>query len=64
MTKAYTILFKDAETGGRAMRLTPEGGLTNRKIYAAMILGKDKAEQIADEIRKSIPDATVTVKPF
>ena len=60
----YTLLFKDPSINvNRAMRMTPDGGLTGRKIFAAM-LEKDRAEEIAVEVRANFPKATVTVKPF
>lgn len=65
MEDTYTILFKEASiTGKRAMRLTPYGSVTNKVIFAAMIKGKAKAEEIAETLRGDFPEATVTVKPF
>lgn len=65
MEDKYTILFKEASiTGKRAMRLTPDGGVTNKVLFAAMIKGKAKAEEIAETIRGDFPKATVTVQPF
>lgn len=63
-TRLWTVMFRDSETGKRAMRLTPDGGLTHLVIHAAMIKGKSRAEEIADEIREQNPGATVTVRPF
>lgn len=61
---AWTILFKDASTGNRALRLGSEGELTSRKMFAVMFPDKERAEQIAADIRTEYPEATVTVKPF
>ena len=60
----YTVIFRDAETGRTGMRLTPEGGLTRKTMYAAMIPSKERAEEIAATIRGNFPEATVSVKPF
>lgn len=62
--RLWTIMFRDSQTGNRAMRLTPEGGLTHLLIHAAMIRSKSRAEEIASEIREQNPDAEVTVRPF
>lgn len=63
-TKYFTIIFRDSRTGGKGMRLTPDGGLTRRSLFAAMIDGREDAERIASDIREDFPEATVTVKPF
>jgi len=60
----WTILFRDEQTGAKAMRLTPEGGLTRRKMFAVMIDTREEAEKIAAEIRENHPEATVRVEKF
>lgn len=63
MSKYFTILFRDKDEK-QSRRLTPDGRLTHLKIYAAMIPDKEKAEQVAQEIRTTHPGATVKVAPF
>lgn len=60
----WTILFRDEQTGAKAMRLAGDGGLTRRKMFAAMIDTREKAEKIAAEIRENHPEATVRVEKF
>lgn len=60
----WTVLFKDKTTGNKAMRLTPDGGLTRLKIYAWMIPSLETAEAVAGDIRHNHPDAQVMVSRF
>lgn len=61
----WTVLFRqDDITGKTAMRLCPDGSLTRRAVYAAMIPSRDKANEIAAKIREDFPDATVKVRKF
>lgn len=60
----WTVLFSDDQTGGRAMRMTPNGGLTRLKMYAAMFADKEYAEKIAREVRAQNPNAKVRVEKF
>ena len=48
----------------RAGLLDPRGALVNRRVHAAMIHDREKAERIADEIRTNHPGAVVTVRPL
>ena len=65
MSNYYTIIVQqDDVTGKIGMRVCPDGTLTRRKIFAGMISSKEKAEEIAQDIRNDNPEATVTVKPF
>ena len=65
MSNCYTIIFQqDDITGKTGMRLRPDGTLTRRKFFAGRISSKEKAEEIAQDIRKIHPEARVTVKPF
>lgn len=47
----YAIVCRDAKTNQLLGRLTPEGHTTNRNIYA-MMLPKQRAEEIAEEINQ------------
>ena len=47
----YAIVCRDAKTNQLLGRLTPEGHITNRNIYA-MMLPKKRAEEIAEEINQ------------
>ena len=65
MSNYYTIIFQqDDITGKTGMRVCPDGSLTRRKFFAGMISSKEKAEEIAQDIRNDNPEATVTVKTF
>lgn len=48
----------------RAELLDPRGALVNRRVHAAMIRDREKAERIAEEIRTNHPGAVVTVRPL
>lgn len=48
----------------RAGLLDPHGALVNRRVHAAMIRDREKAERIATEIRTNHPSAVVTVRPL
>ena len=48
----------------RAGLLDPRGALVNRRVHAAMIRDRAKAERIAAEIRTNHPGAVVTVRPL
>lgn len=48
----------------RAGLLAPRGALVNRRVHAAMIRDRAKAERIAAEIRTNHPGAVVTVRPL
>lgn len=64
-TPTWTILFREPEiTGHTAMRLTPEGTLTRKTLFAAMFKDRERALEIAQEIREQHPTATVTVRRF
>lgn len=60
----WTVMFSDAQTGGRSMRLTPQGGLTRLKMYAAMFTDRERAEKVAEEIAADHPSAKVRVEKF
>ena len=61
--KHFTVIVR--EKGKLLGRLTPEGGTTNRRIYAA-VLSEARAKQIASEINSDppFPGVTATAKPF
>lgn len=51
MSNTFAVLVR--ANGKLLGRLTPEGGVTNRVIYAAM-LDKEQAEQVAEEINNGV----------
>lgn len=51
MSNTFAVLVRS--NGKLLGRLTPEGGVTNRVIYAAM-LDKNQAEQVAEEINSGV----------
>ena len=63
MDRAYAITCKP-EGAARAQRLTPDGHLTTRKIYAAMFRNREGAERALAELRENYPEDTFTAIPF
>lgn len=64
-TPTWTILFQEPEiTGKTGMRLCPDGTLTRKTIFASMFKDRDRAVEIAGELREQYPAATVKVRRF
>ncbi|MGP9761056.1 hypothetical protein [Corynebacterium sp. AOP12-C2-36] len=57
----HAVLCRDAVTGKLLGRLTPEGTATRRNLFA-MIMTKDRAEEIAEKINAGSEFAAKAIK--
>lgn len=59
----YTVLVRWPGEK-KSYRVTPNGGVTDRKVFASMIRGRERAEEIERRINTQNPQLTTRVRKF